>query len=192
MDCPGNLSRSWKRLLVRAGLARVRAFHRNQDGATAVEFAIVSVPFFALMFAILETALLFFGAQALETAVGDSGRLIRTGQAQQSAMDLTTFKSTICAKVFEIFACESGLHLDVKTYPTFASLTFEDPVDEEGNLDIEDFEFDIGEANEIVVVRAFYEWPTFVTTLGSDLRNLPNGKHLISAAAAFRNEPFPW
>lgn len=192
MDCPSTLRGNWKRLLVRAGLARVRAFHRNQDGATAVEFAIVSIPFFALMFAILETALLFFGAQALETAVGDSGRLIRTGQAQQQAMDLTTFKSTICAKVFEIFACEAGLHLDVRTYPTFAALSLQEPIDEDGNLDVEDFEFDIGEANEIVVVRAFYQWPTFVTSFGLDLRNLANGKHLISSAVAFRNEPFPW
>lgn len=187
-----NLNRSWKRLLVRAGLARVRAFHRDQDGATVVEFALVSVPFFALMFAILETALVFFAAQTLETAVGDSGRLIRTGQAQQQAMDLPTFRQTICDKVLQLFDCEAGLHLDIRTYPTFAAMTFVDPVDEEGNLDTDDFDFDIGEANEIVVVRAFYEWPTYVTGLGSDLRNLANGKHLISSAAAFRNEPFPW
>jgi Flp pilus assembly protein TadG len=192
MYCGNNLSLGWKHLLVRSGLARMRTFGRDQDGATAVEFAIVSVPFFALMFAILETALVFFGAQALETAVGTSGRLIRTGQAQQQAMNTETFKDTICDQVFKIFDCADGLKLDVRTYPTFAALTFADPIDEEGNLDIEDFDFDIGEANEIVVVRAYYEWPTYVTGLGTDLRNLANGKHLISAAAAFRNEPFPW
>jgi Flp pilus assembly protein TadG len=186
------LSRACKRLLMRSGLARVRTFGRDQNGATAVEFAIVSVPFFALMFAILETALVFFGAQALETAVGTSGRLIRTGQAQQQAMNAEAFKDTICDQVFQIFDCADGLKLDVRTYASFAAMSFEDPIDEDGNLDTEDFDFDVGESNEIVVVRAYYEWPTFVTGLGTDLRNLSNGKHLISSAAAFRNEPFPW
>ncbi len=34
------------------------------------------------MFAIMETALVFFASQTLETAVADSARLIMTGQAQ--------------------------------------------------------------------------------------------------------------
>src|SRR5690554_3668290 len=96
---------TWKRLMAKAGVARVRTFTRNEDGATAVEFSIVAVPFFALMFAILETALVFFGAQALETAVGTSGRLIRTGQAQQQALNAEGFKQTICNQVFQIFDC---------------------------------------------------------------------------------------
>jgi hypothetical protein len=42
------------------------------------------------------------------------------------------------------------------------------------------------------VVGAFYEWPTFVHMLGQDYSNLSNGKHLLAATAAFKNEPFPW
>ena len=60
----------------------VRRFVRQQDGAAAVEFALVAAPFLALIFAILETALVFFAGQALETAVANSSRLIMTGQAQ--------------------------------------------------------------------------------------------------------------
>ena len=48
--------------------AIVRRFIRQQDGATAVEFAMVAAPFLAMMFAIIETALVFFAGQALETA----------------------------------------------------------------------------------------------------------------------------
>ena len=50
-----------------------RRFARAQDGAAAVEFALVAAPFLALIFAILETALVFFAGQTLEAAVCRSG-----------------------------------------------------------------------------------------------------------------------
>ena len=59
-----------------------RRFARQQDGAAAIEFGLVAAPFLALVFAIMETAMVFFAGQALETATADSARLIMTGQAQ--------------------------------------------------------------------------------------------------------------
>ena len=50
-----------------------RLFARQQSGAVAVEFGLVALPFLGLTFAILETALVFFAGQTLETAVQDSG-----------------------------------------------------------------------------------------------------------------------
>src|SRR5690606_26334632 len=89
-----------------AGTARtglLRAFRRDQSGATAVEFALVAIPFFALMFAILQTALVFFAGQAMETAVANAARLIRTGQAQQQGLTAEEFKEQICTQIFTIF-----------------------------------------------------------------------------------------
>ena len=40
-----------------------RRFTRHQKGAAAVEFALVAIPFLALTFAIIETALVFFAGQ---------------------------------------------------------------------------------------------------------------------------------
>src|ERR1035437_1140141 len=67
-------------------------FARHQDGTAAIEFALVAVPFLALLFAILETALVFFAGQTLETAASDSGRLIMTGQAQTAGYTQGAFK----------------------------------------------------------------------------------------------------
>ena len=67
---------------------KLRVFAKREDGAAAVEFAIVVAPFLALLFAILETALVFFAGQTLETAVSDSARLILTGQAQTASFSL--------------------------------------------------------------------------------------------------------
>ena len=47
-----------------------------------------------------------------------------------------------------------------------------------------------GLPGSIVVVRLFYQWPTFVTGLGFNLSNLSNGTILLSATAAFKNEPY--
>src|SRR6266581_1507167 len=60
-------------------------FRRNRRGSTVVEFALVAPMFIALLFAIIETALMFFASQVLETALQDSARLIMTGQAQTAA-----------------------------------------------------------------------------------------------------------
>ena len=70
-----------------------RRFARQQDGAAAIEFGMVAAPFLALVFAIMETAMVFFAGQALETATADSARLIMTGQAQKPGMSQSQFKT---------------------------------------------------------------------------------------------------
>jgi Flp pilus assembly protein TadG len=56
-----------------------RQFRRNRGGSAAVEFALVAPMFFALLFAIIETALVFFAGQVLETVNQNSARMIMTG-----------------------------------------------------------------------------------------------------------------
>ncbi len=174
--------------LVRRATTR---FRRDQRGATAVEFALIAFPFFALLFAILETALIFLVGQALETATEDSARLIRTGQAQQDGFDQEDFKKSICDQIVVLHKCSSKLVLDVRTAANFAGVDLSTPV-AAGQLDDDGFGYDDGNGESIVVVRAFYEWPTVTQFLGSGFTKLANGNHLLTAAAAFRNEPFPW
>ena len=54
----------------------VRRFRRDGRGSAAVEFAFIAPVFFVLLFAIIETAIVFFASQVLEGAVQDTGRLI--------------------------------------------------------------------------------------------------------------------
>ena len=48
-----------------------------------------------------------------------------------------------------------------------------------------------GKDGDIVVVRMFYQWQLFVTGLGFNIANLAGSKRLLTATAAFKNEPFP-
>jgi Flp pilus assembly protein TadG len=166
-------------------------FRRNENGATVVEFALVAAPFFALMFAIIETALLFFADQTLDTAVATAARLIRTGQAQDEGLTADAFKTAICDQMGGLLSCSAGLKVDVRKYTSFDSIDLATPVDADGNLKVTE-NYNTGHGGDIVVVRAYYEWPTFVPLLGNNLADMPDGTHLLVATAAFRNEPFAW
>jgi Flp pilus assembly protein TadG len=167
----------------------IRRFAKQQDGAAAVEFGLVAAPFLALVFAIMETAIVFFSGQALETAVADSSRLIMTGQAQTQGFSQTAFKNAVCAKIYGMFDCQNGVYVDVRTFTSFANVTMASPVDAQGNFQ-NTFVYQPGGPGDIVVVRLFYQWPVYVSLLGFNLTNMAGGKRLLVATAAFRNEPY--
>lgn len=166
-----------------------RRFVRHQDGAAAVEFGMIAAPFLALVFAIMETAMVFFAGQTLETAASDSARLIMTGQAQTQGFDQAKFKEAVCSKVHGVFDCASGISIDVKTYSSFSSVDLSSPVDSNGNLKT-NFTYQPGGPGEIVVVRLMYQWPVYVSLLGLNLADMAGSKRLIVATSAFRNEPY--
>ena len=165
----------------------MRHLARREDGAAAIEFALVAAPFLALVFAIMESAIVFFAGQALETAVADSARLIMTGQAQTQNFDQAAFKTQVCNRIFGLFNCAAGLSVDVKTYTSFSSVNVNYPIDANGNL-INNFTYTPGGPGDIVVVRLIYQWPMYVSLLSLNVGNMAGNKKLLVATAAFRNE----
>ena len=43
---------------------------------------------------------------------------------------------------------------------------------------------------QVVLVRTFYPWSIMTPLMQPLLQNMPNGQYLLSAAAAFRSEPY--
>jgi Flp pilus assembly protein TadG len=171
----------------------IRAAHgllRGEDGSVAVEFALVAAPFLALLFAIMETALVFFAGQTLETAAADSARLILTGQAQTQGLNQASFKTAVCTKVYGLFDCANGMNVDVKKYTSFSAADLSKPLDANGNL-VNNFTYQPGGPCEIVVVRLIYQFPVYVSLLGFSLAdNKTSGTRLLMATSVFRNEPY--
>jgi len=168
----------------------LRRFIRQQDGTTAIEFSMVALPFLALIFAILETALVFFAGQTLEAAAADSGRLIMTGQAQTAGFSKDDFKTAVCARLAGgLFDCSNGVFVDVKTYANFSDVNTNSPINN-GQFDTTKMNYDMGKQGSIVVVTLYYQWPIYVSLLGSNLANLSSGKRLLVATSVFRNEPY--
>jgi hypothetical protein len=166
---------------------------RDESGSAIVEFALIAPMFFFLMFVIAETALVFIAEQVLDNAVFESARLIRTGQAQNwepSPLTKATFKLEVCNRVSVFIDCGStDFYLDVRSFDTFGGLEFGKPVDEEDEYEDEG-QYIAGGPESIVVVRAYYQWPTNKIFGALSLQNLNNGKRLIGSFAAFRNEPY--
>ena len=172
-----------------AWLGPLRGFVRHEEGSTAIEFAVVAAPFLALVFAILETALVFFAAQTMETAVADASRLIMTGQAKAGGFDKAKFKDEVCKHIVAMFDCKGGMQVDVQTYANFAIADTSKPLDADGKLKT-NFVYSPGCPGDIVVVRVMYLWPLYITTFGFTLADMAGNKRLLISTAAFRNEPF--
>nr|WP_296576828.1 TadE/TadG family type IV pilus assembly protein [Phreatobacter sp.] len=177
--------------MLRAAMTKpriVRRFQRDKDGVAAVEFALVAGPFLFLLFAIIELAMVFFAGQVLETATSNASRLIMTGQAQSQNFNQAAFKNEICNKTNALMNC-AGIAVDVRTYTNFGSGGTSSPVSG-GAVNYAGMTYSQGNGGDIVVVRAVYEWPVLMPTFGLTVGNLSNGKRLLMATAAFRNEPF--
>jgi Flp pilus assembly protein TadG len=184
------------RMLRFSPVRTARRFVRQQDGAAAIEFSFIAVPFLALLFAILETALVFFAGQTLEAAAADSARLIMTGQAQTTGYNggsvpytANDFKSAVCGKLAGgLFDCTS-LTVDVQTYTDFTSVSTTPPVNS-GNFDATRTGYATGTPGCIVSVALYYQWRVYLSLLDSGLSNLNGGNRLLVATAVFRNEPY--
>jgi Flp pilus assembly protein TadG len=174
-----------------------RRFRRNRRGSAAVEFALVAPVFFALLFAIIETSMVFFGDQMLETAIQDAGRQLYTHQLQDTGLSTSQmqaqFKTDVCNRVAILFACP--IDTDVRFYPEGTPIVISDPIDASGNYDNSGLTFLLppSGSNATVVVRGFYQWPLFVTGLGYNIANIgrgsTNSKRLLTATTAFHVEP---
>jgi Flp pilus assembly protein TadG len=174
-----------------------RRFRRNRRGSAAVEFALVAPVFFALLFAIMETSMVFFGDQMLETAIQDAGRQLYTHQLQDTGQTTTQmqaqFAADVCSRVSILLTCP--IDTDVRFYPQGTPITITDPIDGSGNYDNSGLTFLLPPkgSNATVVVRGFYQWPLFVTGLGYNIANIgrgtSNSKKLLAATTAFHVEP---
>jgi len=175
---------------------RLGAFIKDSKGATAVEFALIATPFLALIAALIQTFLLFFAQSLLENAVLHSARQILTGQVQTADASMTqaagmaAFHSTVCTNAAVLFNC-NGLMVDVQVASNWSSANTGMPTltyDSSGNVN-NTWQFNPGNAGDIVVVRVMYLWPVFFGPIAFNLANQPNGTREIMATAAFQNEP---
>jgi Flp pilus assembly protein TadG len=131
--------------------------------------------------------MVFFAGQLLEKATQDTARLIFTGQVQQSSMTAAQFRQTLCSELLAMLDC-ANVTIDVKNFPSFAAIDVTPPISN-GNF-VNNPAFLPGGPGDIVIVRVFYPWQLFVPTMGLNLANLNGNKRLLTATAAFRNEPF--
>jgi Flp pilus assembly protein TadG len=166
---------------------RRTGFLADQRGALAIEFAILALPFFALVGAIMETAEVFLASQLLDSAVQDASRQIRTGEDQSQDFDLGKFRTQVCDGLFGLFNCDN-LEIKVNTVTDFADATASVPATP---ADLAKWtSYEPGTGSDIVMVQVYYKWPVILNFGGFSLATSPDGTHLMGAVRVFENEPF--
>ena len=205
----GWFRRSWPRLP-----RRVARFADNDGGATAVEFAMVSIPFLGLLFAIFETAFVFFVTEALESATADAARVIMTGQAYTGAYtSASNFRDqVICPTTgskLASFITSSNIVVDITTAGSYGATSFGSAVVSKMDYTTTlPSRYCLGTQGDIVVMRVVYPMPVYLTIMsGASLTNFTavrggqtnyqaagdsaaSYKHMLMATSVFRNEPF--
>lgn len=166
-----------------------RRFIRHRKASAAIEFAFIALPFLALTFAIMETALVFFAGQTLETAVADAGRLIMTGQAQNGGFSQDDFKKAVCGDVTSALLDCNNIYVSVTNYSSFSAINETPPVNN-GQFDATKMNYSPGGPNCIVAVQVYYQWPIYVSLLSDNLSTLSGNYRLLAATSVFRNEPY--
>ena len=188
---------------LRSGANRMRRMRipslgkRGQSGMVAVEFALIAPIFFLMLFAILETGLALFASMLLENGVKTTARMIRTGQAVSANMTQAQFRQALCDQINLVLSCDaSKLYVDVRAFNSFAGSGFPPPIDANGNINPNLNSYQLGassqisNATDVVLVRAFYTWQMFTPLVGKFYANMNNNTRLLTASAAFRNEPY--
>lgn len=177
---------SRRALAFRTLLLRFAAARR---GTTAIEFAIIALPFCVLMFGIIELGLVFMVSVTLQNATDNAARQIRTGQFQTSGGNTKdAFKTLVCDRMAWLAApCQTKLTVAVQTFADFNTAgTAWTPAAAAATC------FSTGAPGDIVLVRSYYEWDVFTPLLNKALVNMgtSSNKRLISTVASFRNEPY--
>jgi len=188
------------RALARLRLAAGR-FCADCRGVAAIEFGLVALPFFAMMIGIMAIGLQYFTEHALDSAVMDAARKLRTGEAQKAGLTIGDFRTLVCDAAAPYIACDNHLIVHVNSGATFADLNPPTTCVTSGALTpAQGQATDLittrsGTANAAVLVVACYEWDMGSMVWQPLWRLLSpspqvDGKTVLSSSTAFRSEPY--
>jgi Flp pilus assembly protein TadG len=170
----------------------ISRWRKDRSGVTAIEFAIVVIPFLLFMYGIIAIGLYFLTTFAVENGLEQAARLIRTGQAQKAHMTDVQFKNEVCSFLPGFIDCQNKLLVNVRSFAE-ADMT---PVVAQseclnggslGSLTT----YSPGVANQVVLLTLCYEWELAKKIPFLQLGDMANGSRLIQAATVFRTEPYP-
>jgi len=172
-----------------------RRYKHSEGGATAIEFAIVAFPFFALMGVIIETGAMMFTEFGLQAAVQEAARQARTGQAQTGSMTAANFKTLICNNASLVANCGAGITVYANSYASWAQLAANMPsfmnigVKDDGTQNPTAYKLGAPTCPSSLV--ATYDWH-FMMPLMNYLGNVQGGTtRRLVGFAMFQTEPYP-
>ncbi|TPK69924.1 pilus assembly protein [Mesorhizobium sp. B2-3-3] len=182
-------------------MARARSFRRfvrDRRGSTALEFALLALPFALLVFAILESCISFAGQEVMANITDDVARQLRTGQLRPADVAGNNLTTLICNKLEIIVStdCPQQLLVDLRQYSTFADAAQAGFKIQNGDVVLmqgtssQTFVNSPGPAESKNMLRVFYKWPVMTDLMAKSMANLSGGRTLHFASVTWQNEPF--
>lgn len=164
-------------------------WRKDANGAVAVEFGLIFVPFILLVLGIIELALMYTAATMLEGSTHAAARVLRTGQAQESGDALTFFQDTLCNHLMGLVDCNGVVH-EVLLSPDghFSSLDVTPQFDEDGNMISRGF--DPGQENSAIIVRSTYRYQFITPLIGTLVSGRADNSVTLMSTVSLRNEPY--
>ena len=86
--------------------------------------------------------------------------------------------------------CTGNLQLDVRVTNGFTGSNYGNVTNPDGSLNNGAMAVQTSDACQVVLFRAFYPWTIMTPLMAPLIQNMPGGKYLLTAAEAFRNEPY--
>lgn len=185
------------------GRSRRAAFAHDRRGATAIEFAVLAMPFVLAMLAVAEYGYVYLVDVSLDNALAAAARQVRTGEAQTatttdpktgqtSAAPVTRaqFAQMVCAGFTWVNDCAGALQVSSEVQASWGATGATAPLDSSGELR-GDLPFNMGQPGDIVLVRAFYPWRMVTPSLWTGVTAPMSGNRvLLGAGSIVMNEPY--
>ena len=165
-----------------------QTWKKNEDGSTAVEFALIGIPFIFMVIGIIEMALMFTSQRLLEASTNEASRLIRTGAVQQGG-GVDAFEDELCYFANLLMACDE-IQYQVESVDSFQDAQdFPDAsFDDEGNLNNQGF--DAGGVSDVVLIRVAYKYPIKTPMMQLILSNNNDGNRILLSTVVLQTEPY--
>ncbi|PWJ80936.1 Flp pilus assembly protein TadG [Pseudaminobacter salicylatoxidans] len=173
-------------------------FLRDRNGAAAIEFAALAIPFFLLTFAILESCISLTAGQIVSNSADEIARQFRTGQLRPDPKDTNNQKlaekirTMVCSNL-EIMVSKGcpGLEMDLRTFTNFTdAANLRTRLTADRDLDTSDFAIKPGGPEERNILRIYYKWPVITDFMRASMSNIKGGYILQTGTAIWQNEPF--
>ena len=166
----------------------VQTWGKDRHGSTAVEFALIGIPFIFMVIGIIETALMFTSQSLLEAATAEAARQVRTGAVQQGGGE-EVFQEELCEFAAILIPCEK-IQYQVVAMDNFESAEqFPEP-EYDDNGDLEDQQFDAGGVSDVVMIRTSYTYDIKTPLMAPLLTNNNGTQRIMLSTIVLQTEPY--
>lgn len=173
----------------------LRKWRTNNEGVTAIEFAMVAPIFFALLLMTIESGIVFTAQQLIDASLNTATRPVLTGATQPILSATNTggagFRDAVCAGMSSLVStsdCKAGMKIDMKVFTASTVLSSSilglpsDPPDQ-ASMKCSNF----GGAGSYMLIRAYYQYPVYVSFL--NFTGSSAGHSLLVGSSTMKLEP---